>query len=401
MRMGQLCAHLLESGSDVTYWTSSFNHVEKRTYARTTVVEMRGALKLVRLRAIGYRTHVSLARFVDQAFVANEFRKQASKHSKPDLIICSFPTIEIASAAVSFGKRHRIPVIVDVRDMWPDLLAWMFPRWLQPIMTLLMFPYQRIARQALGSATSVTSITDRFLTWSLAKAGRPRRAGDAVISFGRGTPQYSAAETQAAETFWKEAGVCRSGRPIVLFVGSFSRSLDIRPIIRTARLFDGDPSSPLFVLCGAGDRDSLYRAEAAGLRNVVMPGWINGCQIHAILQMSSIAISPLVNRFDHRSTINNKFVEYLSGGVPIIVSPADSYGAELVEQRDCGRGFTLGEDHALAALLREILADPTLLRRWRRNARAFFDDQFTEARISQEWDAVIAHTLASAGSVAS
>jgi glycosyltransferase involved in cell wall biosynthesis len=141
----------------------------------------------------------------------------------------------------------------------------------------------------------------------------------------------------------------------------------------------------LFVLCGTGDIESVYRSEAVGIPNVIMPGWIDGCQIRMILELAAIAIGPLPDRPDFRSTINNKFVEYLSGSLPVLVSPADCYAARLVIDRDCGRGFDLDRPGSLAALLRDALADEGLLSRWAANAKSLFDEKFRADYVLPRW----------------
>ena len=41
-------------------------------------------------------------------------------HLKPDIIVVSLPTIEFSYEACRYGEKNNVPVIVDVRDLWPD-----------------------------------------------------------------------------------------------------------------------------------------------------------------------------------------------------------------------------------------------------------------------------------------
>ncbi len=394
MRMGLLCSHLVASGARVTYWTSAFNHVQKVFHATATVVEKQGPVELIRLRARGYRKHVSIARIIDHIAVAREFSRVTRDRAAPDLIICSYPTIEITHAVSRYAARHGVPVIVDVRDMWPDLIHWVLPRGMRFLGKLALLPYMMVASRALRSATSVTSITDGILGWAAAKAGRPRRAHERAIHFCYESAAYRSDELAAAADFWRQQGVGESGRPIVLFIGSFNRSFDLRPVIQAARILEHGTQSPLFVLCGAGDVEAVYRAEATGIGNVVMPGWLHDCHLRWILERATLAISPLPDRRDYRMTVNNKFVEYLSGAVPILVAPADSYCAKLVKERRCGRGFTLGDPAVLANVVRETLANEELLREWRENAGALFAERFAAGKVMHAWDELIEATLA-------
>lgn len=389
MRMGLLGAHLAKRGVSVTYWTSTFNHVEKRKLSEDMVVETKEGQTIVRLNSLGYRRNLSLARVRDHRFVAREFLRQAIHFEKPDLVICSFPTIEMAHASTRYGKRNGIPVILDVRDLWPDLIHWSLPQGLRTVGKAATLPYDLVARQALRNANSLTAIADGFLEWALRKAGRGATDTDATISFTYEQLEYDRQAIDEARDYWDRIGVESNGRPIVIYIGSLIKSLDLRPVVQAARKLNRSSSSPLFVLCGAGDMAEVYRSEAAGVDNIVMPGWVNGAQIRVLLERATLAISPLPDRNDFRVTVNNKFVEYLSGGVPILVSPPHSHCAELVAHRGCGCGFDLGDSDDLARLVSSVIKDPSLLKIWQENARDLFKESFEEKKVMGSWDSLI------------
>jgi hypothetical protein len=38
----------------------------------------------------------------------------------PDLVIASTPPLTVAHAALSLSRRYRVPLILEVRELWPD-----------------------------------------------------------------------------------------------------------------------------------------------------------------------------------------------------------------------------------------------------------------------------------------
>ena len=42
------------------------------------------------------------------------------KKEKPDVIYTSSPDLFVAFFALLFGKFHKVPVVVEVRDLWPE-----------------------------------------------------------------------------------------------------------------------------------------------------------------------------------------------------------------------------------------------------------------------------------------
>ena len=47
-------------------------------------------------------------------------------------------------------------------------------------------------------------------------------------------------------------------------------------------------------------------------------------------------IDPLPDRYDYLASINNKAVEYLSAGLPVVSSPRHGVLYELLEREECG-----------------------------------------------------------------
>ena len=45
------------------------------------------------------------------------------KKKKPDVIYTSSPDLFVAFFALIFGRKHKIPVVVEVRDLWPESIV--------------------------------------------------------------------------------------------------------------------------------------------------------------------------------------------------------------------------------------------------------------------------------------
>ena len=61
-------------------------------------------------------------RFLSHKDAACSFEKWLENNKEiPDLIIASYPVLELCEAANKFGSKHSIPVIIDCRDFWPDI----------------------------------------------------------------------------------------------------------------------------------------------------------------------------------------------------------------------------------------------------------------------------------------
>ena len=72
-----------------------------------------------------------MSRILDNNLVAAKFKNLASKEKiLPDLILSSIPTSELSLEATKLGRKNNIPVILDIRDLWPDVFLDVLPKFL-------------------------------------------------------------------------------------------------------------------------------------------------------------------------------------------------------------------------------------------------------------------------------
>src|SRR5450432_4191513 len=110
-------------------------------------------------------------------------------------------------AAEEYGRRNSVPTVIDLRDMWPDILADVAPRVLRPVARLAMAPLFYQARKACGQATALTGITEAFVDWGLARGRRKRSELDRAFPFTYNAEKPGEEELHAADKFWDERGI--------------------------------------------------------------------------------------------------------------------------------------------------------------------------------------------------
>jgi len=185
---------------------------------------------------------------------------------------------------------------------------------------------------------------------------------------------------RAADEFWDELGVSAadSGRTLC-FIGTLSRQLDIATILAAAAVCTRLHLPWRFVLCGVGDRLTEFKERARSLSNVRFPGWVDRAQIHVLMRRSVAGLDPLPDRYDFLATINNKAIEYLSAGLPVISSPRRGVLAELLAARRCGLSYEAGDTNGLLQLLKTMT--PATLQEFSANSSELFRERFTAEKV--------------------
>ena len=401
-RTGQFARFLASRGHGVLWWTSTFDHFRKKHhFAEDTRTEVAPGLKLCLLRGSGYSRNISLSRFRDHVQIARKFAMASVECDRPDVIVAALPTIELCGTCVEHGVRRGIPVVLDMRDMWPDIFVDAAPKPLRPLGRLLLGPLYQQARRACGRATAIIGITEEFVDWGLRRGGRERGPLDRAfpIAYEAATPR--ADKLAAAERFWDDFGVHKNEPGLtVCYFGSVGVQLDLMHIIEAAHILNQRERSVRFVLCGRGDRLEEYRRRAQGLPNVLFPGWVDGSQIWSLMRRSRAGLDPLPDRYDFLATINNKAVEYLSAGLPVISSPRRGVLCDLLMSESCGLSYSAASADELAGILENLWADPGALARMSNRARTLFDRRFSADTVHTRMTEHLAEVVACTGAAA-
>lgn len=377
LRTGRLAERLTQQGHQVLWWMSAFEHQRRQMLESRDVRRRLGPnLDAQFLHGGGYRRNVSIARYVDHRIIAWKFKRMARRERPPDVVVASLPCHNLACEVVRYAKAAGVPVVVDVRDLWPDIFVTTAPRGARAALRLLLTQDFTRCRAALSSADAIVAVSDGYLRWGLGKAGRERRPSrDRVFYLGAEPP--GATGNRVPE--WLRSSL--SSR-IVAYVGTFGRSYELDLVLDAAawalRTGRGDVR---FVIAGTGDQQEKITERARDLPNVVLPGWIGPDEIDNLLAHAYVGLAPYRAA---ENTVPNKPFEYFSAGVPII-SSLEGEMAGLVTEHDLGLNYKPGDLDGLCAAIARALDDERGRNEQSVHARAFFERHGNAERIDGEY----------------
>lgn len=316
-RTGILSKHITENTNhEVVWWTSAFNHFTKQhMYGEDSFVDVNDRLKMIALYGKGYKRNISIDRIQDHKQIADKFLKLAPTQAIPDIIVAAFPTLGLCEAAISYGKKHNIPVIIDYRDMWPEVFVDILPKKIRIAGRIALFHLFAKTSAVFANATGLIGITDEFLSLALNKTRRLKRNHDAVFPLGYLENQYSESELEEADRYWSKLNISRDSKKICFF-GTLGYQSDLETVIEAANLPQGEKYQ--FIICGTGDKLEALKKINGDRSNLIFPGYMSAAQIKALMNLCDYGLCPYIPKEAFLNSIPGKAIEYFSSGLPII-----------------------------------------------------------------------------------
>ena len=320
---------------------------------------------------------------MDHAQVRRAFQRLAPKQPRPDVILCAWPTIDLAYGAVQFGRAHNIPVVLDIRDLWPDIFYERITAKTGLPFKGYFFPWERMGKHAMREADAVLSITTGMLEWGQKRFARETNPLDRVFY-----QSQSAVPVDEDMAFWQGKGVdLDSPKTRLVWAGTLISNLDIQTLLAAIEALPKTAAKELeFVFCGSGDLTPRIEAMAARLPHVVFGGWASQGALAALYARSHIGIMCYLDRFDFQLSIPNKVADFTRSGLHILTNLTGEM-QRVLGPEGLLIPYPTGEVDALRIKLEEIATDPATYRAPAQGARALFDRLFDAGAVMPEFAA--------------
>lgn len=373
LRMGLLAEELVNNKHKVTWFASDFDHFKKKHICNEdTIVKIKDNYNIYLIHGIAYKKNISVSRIINHKQIGIKLKRKIEKLEKPDIIIASYPTIEFAKVAVDYGRKHNIPVIIDIRDLWPDT----FKQNLTGIVKKLSVPYvnylNRIAKNIMKNAYAITSISDSMLSWGLEKGKRKKTNKDKVFYIGYKNNKN------------KEIIECKNidkSKFNVCFFATINNQFNYDLVINTAKLLEKENIE--FLICGLGPNLPKFKEKAKNIKNIKFLGWQDKDELNYILSNSKIGFAPYKDTFDFRMSVSNKFAEYISYGLPIIIS-STGYMKELIEENKIG--LSSANPKTISKYIIKVKQDEKLYKELSNNSLKLYKNNFDADVIYKEFN---------------
>lgn len=298
-RFSLISKELSYRNHEVIWWASRFSHTTK-TLLPVEIDRMENGTKLILLEGIKYSRNLSIKRVINHYQLGKNFNEKSRKVEKPELIYASVPTLDFAYKAVRYALKNRIPIIIDILDLWPDVFKDLIP--INGLKNnLIINYYEKKLLYILENASAIIGITEGYLNWAESKLSNKE-----IVSkvFPLGFENLNNITIN----------INKNDRLRIIFAGTIGYHFDLETVLKAASKLNFID----FEIVGDGDLFAKYKKAYDSYNNIHFHGWLEKKELHSLLISSDLGIAPYNNSKNFTLNIPNKPFEYLAHGLPVI-----------------------------------------------------------------------------------
>jgi glycosyltransferase involved in cell wall biosynthesis len=346
--------YLQKKGHEVEIFTSAKIHNTDINLIKDNSLYKRKSMDGVKYTFIRSREYKGngldrILNMIDFPFQVIKTLNRYYKKRKPDVIYTSSPDLFVAFFAVCYGKFHRIPVVLEVRDLWPEsIVSYNNMNKKNPIISILYQLEKWIYRSADNIIFTMQG------GWKYIKEQRWDKKIDIqkvyhinngvdIEEYGENMQKYKVHDSDL-----ENPSVFK-----VIYVGSIRKVNHLHTLVEAAEVIKKKGVEDIrFIIYGDGtQREELEKECRKKQLNIVFKGAVDKKYIPYILSKADLnlinVMSSSVNRY---GCSWNKLFEYMASKKPILSNTPVSY--DLIKKNNLGisRKFSTAEEFAESIL---------------------------------------------------
>lgn len=267
---------------------------------------------------------------------------------RPDILIASGPPYFAQFAGAGIAGLRGIPLILEIRDLWPDYIAEMKVIRSAPLLRAVFASERWLLRRA----SAVVVVTDAFRRRMIAKGVAP--AAITVIPNGVDLSRYFPADERAPIEALEHR---EPSEHVVGYIGTFGAGQGLGALIDATRRLRARGLNVRTVMVGDGPHRSVLEAELRSMPDdgVRMHPPIPRDDTRAFYSACDVVVVPHAALSVLGETVPSKIFEVMACGRPLVAA-LQGEGARIVQESGAGVLASPGSGESLADAIERVIA---------------------------------------------
>jgi glycosyltransferase involved in cell wall biosynthesis len=307
-----------------------------------------------------------------------------------DLVFATSTPLTIALPAIYLAKRRKIPMVFEVRDLWPEL-----PIAVGALKGPFIFPARWLERIAYRNSTHVIALSPGMKDGIVRSGYRSDQVH--VIPNSADIEMFSVPECEGI-SFRKKYDWLQE-RPLAVYAGTLGRINGVEYLVKLSKKVHSIDSDIRFLVVGNGREKQKVMTLAKKLnvleKNFFMISSVPKKEMPKILSAANLAISLFINLPEMWANSANKFFDGLASGTAIGIN---YHGWQAKLLRETGAGIILDSTNLnfAAYQLAAYIRNPKKLKDAGKAARRLATEQFSRDILAKRLEKILSATVSAA-----
>lgn len=328
---------------------------------------------------VPYSNHMNFLQRI-KAFFSFAFaaRKKACA-LQGDVVFATSTPLTIAIPAVAAARKSKIPMVFEVRDLWPEMPIAMGAL-KNPV---LKWAARKLEHWAYRNSEAVVALSPGMKE-GVVNAGYPENRV-AVIPNSSDNIEFKS--NLAAGLKFRNEREWLGDRPLLVYTGTFGKVNGVHFMVDLAKELKKLQSEIRILLVGDGAEKSLIIKKAKKLEvwqdNFFIEDAKPKKEIPALLSAATMASALFIDLPEMRPNSANKFFDALASGTPVLLN----YGGwmhDLVVRHGCGLAMWRQPIEIVAQELHTKMNDREWLEQASISARNLAEVEFDRDKLAQQ-----------------
>ena len=380
-RSYEMARRLVQMGHEVNLITTKRDGNSESTWRVTDEAGIK-----VHWISIPYSNKMGFGARLHAFFLFGFYAARKAASISADTIFATSTPLTIALPAIFAKWRLNIPMVLEVRDLWPEVPIAMGAL-SNPIMA---FMAKCLEKFAYANSASIVALSPDMRV-GVARTGYPE-ARIHVIPNGADPELFDAPDTLGDE-FREQHGI-PAGATLMVYAGTLGKVNGVSYLVKLAAAMLADRRFFVLVIGdGAESHEVRLLAQSTGClgQNLIMIPPVPKNQMPQVLNAADIVISTVVPIKALWANSANKIFDGMAAGCCLAINHG-GWLADLLREKDAG--LVLSPDAEEAALQIKSMLDSTHdLGKMKSNARQLADSLFSRDALANQLEEVLNNSV--------
>jgi colanic acid biosynthesis glycosyl transferase WcaI len=305
--------------------------------------------------------------------------------AEPDVIFVESPPITLFLTALAYRRRFpRSLLVFNIADQWIDAMRDF------GVITNrhLLAGLASYARSCYARADLITAATCGIVDDLVCRQAVP---ADKVLLLPNGGDAYATADDATVERLLYSHGL--EHRRFAVCIGTHGYIHGMEMLLDAAAALADLPELVVLLVGDGSEKAKLVElARARGLTNVRFADPIPQAAVLPLYRRAAVGLSTLRDLPIAAGARPVRALNAMAAGAPLVYAGTGE-GADLIRRAGAGIITPPGDGQAVAAAVRELLADPKRARTMGERGRAYIERYLTWTGIVRGFQDAVAHRL--------